>query len=257
MKRLLHVSWISQEISMSTDRKDLDVNDVKVEVLRKAIKNLHIGVYPPDGHVRLAAPLRLSDEAIRLAVIARLGWIRRQQEAFAGQERQSKREMVTGESHYFAGRRYRLNVVEQTGRNGLYLRNASILELVVPRGANREVRERILERWYRQQLRQHVMPLLEKWQPVIGVTVKEVFIKRMKTLWGSCNSEAGRLWLNLELMKKPPMCLEYILVHEMTHLLERRHNRRFHELIDSFLPNWQLLRKELNRTPLSHANWQY
>lgn len=242
---------------MSIDSSRLIVGDLTVEVVRKAIKNLHLGVYPPDGHVRIAAPLHLGDEAVRLAIIARLGWIRRQQEEFARQERQSQREMVAGESHYFVGRRYRLDVIERRGRTGVRLSNATTLELVAPPGANRETRERILEHWYRQQLRQRIALLLKKWQPVIGVIVNEVRIKKMKTLWGSCNIEAGRIWLNLELIKKPPMCLGYIFVHEMVHLLERRHNERFQALMDRFLSNWRLLHDELNRAPLVHANWRY
>ena len=242
---------------MSIDSSLLIVGDLTVEVVRKAIKNLHLGVYPPDGRVRIAAPLHLGDEAVRLAVITRLGWIRRRQQAFARQERQSQREMVTGESHYFAGRRYRLDVIEQSGRSGVRLSNATTLELNVPPGADREACEHILERWYRRRLRQQIAPLLEKWQPITGVIVNEVRIKKMKTLWGSCNIKAGRIWLNLELIKKPPMCLEYILVHEMVHLLERCHNERFHTSMDRFLPTWPLLREELNRAPLAHADWRY
>ncbi len=242
---------------MSTKRNLLVIQGLKVEVTRKNIKNLHLGVYPPDGHVRVSAPLHLDDETIRLAVISRLGWIHRHQQQFARQERQSKREMVSGESHYFAGRRYRLDVIVQPGRPRVRLRNSTTLELIVPPNTDRDARERLLERWYRAQLRQRIPPLLEKWQPVIGVQVNEVRIKKMKTLWGSCNIEARRIWLNLELIKKPPQCLEYILVHEMVHLLERHHNDRFRDLMDQFLPHWRLLRDELNRAPLAHADWRY
>jgi len=242
---------------MSIERSILIINGLQVEVVRKAIKNLHLGVYPPDGHVRVAAPLYLGDEALRMMVITRLGWIRRQQDAFANQDRQSQRDIVSGESHYFAGRRYRLDVIERHGRPKMCVRNSSTLEMTAPPGSERYVRERILERWYRQQLREAIPPLLEKWQPIIGVRVNEVHIKKMKTLWGSCNIEAGRIWLNLELIKKPPMCLEYILVHEMVHLLERHHSERFQTLMDHFLPSWQLLQTEINRFPLSHADWQY
>ncbi len=165
--------------------------------------------------------------------------------------------MVSGESHYFAGRRYRLDVVTRPGRAAMRLRNNTTIELAVPPDADREARERILERWYRAQLRQRIPPLLEKWQPVIGVQVNEVRIKKMKTLWGSCNIKARRIWLNLELMKKSPQCLEYILVHEMVHLLERHHNERFQQFMDHFLPDWRMRRDELNRAPLGHAEWRY
>lgn len=242
---------------MSTERSVLVIQGLEIEVLRKKIKNLHLGVYPPDGHVRVSAPRHLDDEAIRLAVISRLGWIRRHQQRFAEQARQSQREMVSGESHYFAGQRYRLDVVVRPGRPEVRIRNNAFIELAVPPGADRAARERVLERWYRAQLRQCIPPLLEKWQPVIGVSVNEVRVKKMKTRWGSCNSEAGRIWLNLELMKKSPQCLEYVLVHEMVHLLERHHNERFQSFMDRFLPDWCLRRDELNRAPLAYSNWRY
>lgn len=232
------------------------VGDLAVEVVSKAIKNLHLGVYPPDGQVRVAAPLHLDDEAIRLAVISRLPWIRRQQRAFAGQERQSQRELVSGESHWVAGRRYLLEVVEGP-RPGVALLNARTLRLTVRPGSDRATREAVLERWYRARLHAAIPALLAKWQPVIGVTASEVRIKKMKTRWGSCTIEARRLWLNLELAKKPPACLEYIVVHELVHLLERHHNARFLALMDRFLPHWPQRRAELNRAPLAHAEWGY
>ncbi len=242
---------------MSTERSVLVIQGLEIEVTRKDIKNLHLGVYPPGGRVRISAPRHLDDEAVRLAVISRLGWIRRHRQRFADQARQSQREMVSGESHYFAGKRYRLDVVVRPGRPAVRVRNNAFIELAVPPGTDRAARERVLERWYRSHLRQRIPPLLEKWQPVIGMPVNEVRIKKMKTLWGSCNIEARRIWLNLELMKKPPRCLEYILVHEMVHLLERHHNERFQALMERFLPDWRLRRDELNRAPLGHADWAY
>lgn len=242
---------------MTTERATLFIQGLEIEVFRKDIKNLHLGVYPPDGHVRVSAPRHLDDEAIRLAVISRLGWIRRHQEPFARQERQSQREMVGGESHYFAGRRYRLDVILRPGRPSVRLRNNTTLELVAPPQADREARARLLERWYRARLQESLPSLLEKWQPIIGVQVNEVRIKKMKTRWGSCNPAAGRIWLNLELIKKTQRCLEYVLVHEMVHLLERRHNARFQQFMDRFLPDWRLRREELNHAPLPHADWRY
>lgn len=242
---------------MNTETQTIVINDLKVLVVRKDIKHLHIGVYPPEGQVRISAPRNLDNEALRLAVIARLGWIRKQQAGFQNQERQSLREMVSGESHYFAGRRYRLKVLEKAGRSSVRIIGTSFIELTVPPGTDRDTRERILERWYRRQLCRLIPGLLAKWEPIIGVQVKEVRIKKMKTRWGTCNIEAGRIWLNLELMKKPSQCLEYILVHEMVHLLERHHNDRFKEFMDKFLPTWRTLRTELNRAPLAHSNWKY
>jgi len=235
----------------------LDIRGIAVEVVRKDIKNLHVGVYPPSGRVRVAAPLRLDDEAVRLAVISRLGWIRRQQAEFERQERQSRREFVTGESHYFKGRRYRLNVTEHDGRPTLRLLNNRMMELRARPGDNRDTREAVLYQWYRSQLRSQLPPLLAKWEPKVGVTVDDLRIKKMKTRWGSCNIEAKRVWLNLELAKKPVSCLEYIVVHEMVHLRERAHNERFQALMDRLLPQWRLHRDELNRAPLAHADWRY
>ena len=230
---------------------------IPVEVVRKDIKNLHLGVYPPRGRVRVAAPLVVGDEAVRLAVIDKLGWIRRQQAKFAQQPRQSQREMVSGESHYFLGRRYRLRVHEQAGPARVALRGITSLDLFVPPGIDAARREAILNRWYREQLRALVPPMLEKWQAVLGVQVADWGIKRMKTKWGSCNPEARRIWLNLELVKKPVQCIEYIVVHELAHLLERRHDERFAALMDEAMPNWRLRRNELNALPVRHEGWEY
>ena len=242
---------------MTTKRHQIEVRGIPVEVVRKDIKNLHLGVYPPNGRVRVAVPLRLNDEAVRLAVISRLGWIRRQQNDFEQQERQSQREMVTGESHYVQGHRYRLDVIEHNGPASVCLPNNRTLELRVRPGTSRDKREAVLHKWYRKRLREQIPPLIDKWEPKIGVTVSDWGIKRMKTRWGSCNIEARRIWLNLELAKKPASCLEYILVHEMVHFLERHHNERFRELMDRLMPQWRLYRDELKRSPLSHENWQY
>ena len=235
----------------------IDIGGISVEVVRKDIKNLHVGVYPPGGRVRVAAPLRLDDEAVRLAVISRIGWIRRKRLEFEQQDRQSQREFVTGESHYFSGRRYRLKVIAHDGRPGVEVLNNATLELRIRPGDNRDVREAILHRWYRRQLRDQLPPLLAKWEGKIGVKVAEVRIKKMKTRWGSCNVEDRRIWINLELAKKPTMCLAYILVHEMVHLIEPSHNDRFRDLMDAFMPQWRLHRDALNRSPLAHEDWRY
>jgi predicted metal-dependent hydrolase len=241
---------------MATDRQ-IEISGIPVEVVRKDIKNLHLAVYPPHGRVRIAVPLRTSDETVRLAVISRLGWIRRQQNALEKQERQSAREMVTGESHFVQGRRYRLDVIEQDAPASIVLRNGKTLELRVRPGTDREKRHDLLQRWYRQLIRERIPDLLAKWEPIVGVHIASCGIKRMKTRWGTCNIKAKRIWLNLELAKKPPACLEYILVHEMVHLLERHHNDRFSALMDRFVPQWRHHREILNRTPLGHEKWDY
>ena len=239
------------------DRYHIDISGISVEVVRKEIKHFYIGVHPPNGHVRVSAPLHFDEDAIRLAVITRLAWIRKKQAAFAKQERQSEREFVTGESHYFEGRRYRLDVLEQDCPPKVWLPNNTKIALSVRPGSDRNKREAVLHHWYRQHLRAQLPPLLEKWEPKLGVSVNEARIKKMKTFWGSCNVEAKRIWLNLELAKKPNSCLEYVLVHEMVHLLEREHNNRFRALMDRFLPQWRTYQDELNKAPLAHENWEY
>lgn len=240
---------------MSISRQSIEVSGIQVEVVRKPIKNLHLSVHPPDGRVRVSAPSHIDDEAVRLAIVSKLPWIRRHQKTFADQPRQSLREMVSGESHYFLGRRYRLNVIEREGPNRISLNGASELTMQLRPSTDRYKRQQLLNDWYRQHMKELLPDLLAKWQPIIGVQVADWGIKKMKTRWGSCNTKEHRVWLNLELAKKPLHCLEYVLVHEMVHLLERQHTDRFKTLMDDFLPQWRLYREELNQTPLAHEEW--
>jgi predicted metal-dependent hydrolase len=242
---------------MTTSPRILKVSGVEVAVVRKKIKNLHLGVYPPDGRVRVAAPLAVSDAAVRVAVIGKLRWIRRQQAAFQRQPRESRREMVRGESHYFLGQRYRLKIVETKGRCDVLMRTNGIMELNVRASQTSEQRERVLWRWYRERFNDLVPPLLEKWQSKLGVNLTTWGVKKMKTKWGSCNAQARRIWLNRELAKKPPECLEYLVVHELLHLLVRHHDERFFALLEQHLPKWRTTRKLLNAAPLGHAQWDY
>ncbi len=244
-------------MNTKTENYHIEIRGLSIEVIRKDIKHFYISVHPPNGHVRVSAPLRLDDDAIRMAIISRLGWIRRKQTAFMKQERQSEREYVSGESHYLAGKRYRLKVTEQDRRPAVCLLNNTRIGLVVRPGTDRDKREAVLYEWYREHLRTQLPPLIAKWEQKMGLSVNEVRIKKMKTLWGSCNIEAKRIWLNLELAKKPKSCLVYVLVHEMVHLLERHHNDRFRELMDHFLPQWRTYRDILNRAPLAHEDWGY
>jgi predicted metal-dependent hydrolase len=233
---------------------DIRVGGLSVTVARKVIKNLHLGVYPPDGRVRVAAPITVSDEAVRLAVIGKLGWIRRQQARFASQARQSPRELVSGETHFFQGERYRLRVIEEAGP-GRVVRTRSCIELHVRAGTGFEGRQRVLLRWYRDELRRMIPSVVSKWEAAVGVPTADWRIKRMKTRWGACNTEARRIWLNLELVKKPPRCLEYVVLHEILHLVERRHGPRFLALLDRHMPQWRSCRQELNAEPLAHETW--
>ena len=235
----------------------LKVGNLAVEVVRKNIKNLHLAVYPPNGRVRVAVPLRVNNEAVRLAVVSRLGWIRRQQKRLASQDRQSRREFVQRESHYYLGRRYLLNLIIHDGPARVDVNGKPAIDLYVPENANRERREMILQEWYRKELKALIPPLIAKWEPIMGVKVSEWGVRKMKTKWGTCNIEERRIWLNLELVKKPIQCIEYIVVHEMVHLLERHHNEVFNAHMTKLLPHWRSLRAKLNGFPLRHENWEY
>jgi predicted metal-dependent hydrolase len=242
---------------MSTESSRIRVGGIDVLIVRKDIRNLHLGVYPPDGRVRVATPLRLGDEAVRLAVISKLSWIRTQRARFGEQPRQSRREMAEGESHFYFGRRYRLRVVPDAGRVSIRIAASGMLELHAPGAISRERLLELLNRWYRSELRKRALPLIAMWEERLEVRLSFVGVKAMKTKWASCNPDSGRIWLNLELAKKAFECLEYIVVHELIHLIERRHGDQFVALMDRHLPNWRHLRKLLNAAPLGHANWSY
>lgn len=234
----------------------IDLGDMRVEVVRKEIKNLHLSVLPPQGKVRVAAPRHMNLDTIRVFVISKLAWIRAQQRKMLAQERETPREYLDRESHYVWGRRYLLKRVEKETAPAIELRHRRLVLQVRP-GAGEARSQEILEAWYREQIRAAVPELIARWEPVMGVKVGRVFVQRMKTKWGSCNPSSGAIRLNTELAKKPPECLEYIVVHEMAHLLEPTHNVRFASLMDLFMPHWQHVRDELNRLPVRHENWAY
>lgn len=239
---------------MSTTSAYLTIGGIDVDVVYKGIKNLHIGVYPPMGRVRVAAPELLDDDQVRLAVVNRLPWIKRQREQLQAAQRQTRREMVTGESHYIWGSRLRLKVIERPGRAHTEIDGDRLL-LYSVEGTSTDGRRVLLDRWYRDQLRQAVPDLIAKWERKMRVKVPKWSIRRMKTKWGSCNRETGHIWFNVELAKKHPDCLEYLVVHEMTHLLERGHGERFTKLMDKNLPDWRARRDRLNQAPLGHEQW--
>lgn len=234
----------------------LHIGRIEMQLNRKAIKHLHVSVLPPDGRVRVSAPESMTDTAIRMAVISRMPWIKRQIRDFQDQPRQSPREMVTGESHYLWGRNYRLNVEEGFSRHEVRVGGGRI-QLYVKTGTTADSRARLLTEYYRQVLKLRIADLLKYWQTRIDLRPEAWGVMRMKTRWGSCNTERKRILLNLELAKKPPECLEYILVHELVHLLERNHNERFRSLMDRYLPDWRERRDLLNRMPLAHDLWAY
>lgn len=239
---------------MSTANAYLTVRGIDIDVIYKDIKNLHIGVYPPLGRVRVAAPERLDDAQVRLAVIQRLPWIKQQREQLKSVTRETKREMVTGESQYVWGLRRRLKVVERPGRTHFEV-DGDRLVLYTPNTSTAEQRRAALDQWHRQQLREAMPTVIETWQQKLEVSVPKWTIRRMKTKWASCNRETRHLWFNVELAKKNPDCLEYIVVHEMTHYFERNHGERFTKLMDKHLPDWRSRRDQLNRSPLVDEDW--
>ena len=239
---------------MSIERHNLVVGEIDVEVVRKPIKNLHLGVYPPSGRVRVAAPPSVNDEAIRLAVVTRMGWIKRQKNKFEQQARQSERNYLSGETHFHFGTGYRLRLIRKTGGATVRIRGDRI-ELAVPPEADRDFRERAFQRWQREKLRERLEPLVDRWSKALKVARPESRIKRMRTKWGSCNPDAGRIWINLEMAKKPLDCLDYLVCHEMVHLIERTHGDRFIALLDRHMPRWRVLRDELNEKPLGPEKW--
>ena len=246
-----------EDAAAAVETSTLEVGGLTVDVVRKDIKNVHLSVYPPDGQVRLAVPLHIDDDAARLAVIDRLGWIRRQQKDLDEQPRQSKREMVTGESHYVWGTRCLLNLVRHTGPNRVHKSGPKRLDLYCRPSADAERRREILNTWYRDQVKARMPNLVDEWTAAMDVDLSDWGVKQMKTKWGSCSTDARRIWVNTELAKKPIQCLEYIVVHELAHLIERHHNDRFRAVLDRHLSNWRHMRDQLNAAPLAHEDWTY
>jgi len=234
----------------------LKLGDIAVDVALKDIKNVHLSVYPPDGKVRISAPERMSLGTIRVFAISKLGWIKQQQKKIREQERETPREYLDRESHYVWGKRYLLKVIEEDTPPAIELKHSRMYLHIRP-GARGEMMQAIVAQWYRKQIKAVVPDLITKWEPIMGVKVGRVFVQHMKTKWGSCNPDNHSIRLNTELAKKPCECFEYIVVHEMVHLLEPTHNDRFIALMEHFMPKWQLYRRQLNRLPVSHDDWDY
>ena len=234
----------------------LDLGGIPVEVVRKDIKNVHLSVYPPTGAVRISAPLRMNLDTIRVFAISKLAWIRQQQKQIAAQERETPREFLERESHYVWGRRYLLKLIENDAPPQTELKHRQLVLQIRP-GTSQEKRQALLEDWYRTQLKTALPPLIAQWEPLMHVKVRRFFVRRMKTRWGSCNPKSGAIRLNTDLARKPRECLEYIVVHEMAHLLEPTHNSRFTSLMDLFIPAWRSQREALNRLPVRHEHWEY
>ncbi len=234
----------------------IDLGEIAVEVVKKDIKNIHLRVYPPTGKVRISAPLRMNAETIRIFVISKLGWIKKQQKKLREQQRETPREYLDRESHYVWGKRYLLQVVEVHAAPAVELKHNKMLLRVRP-GTSQDKKQTIVDEWYRARIKKAVPSLIAKWEPLMGVKVDRLFVRKMKTKWGSCTPHSKSIRLNTNLAKKPPECLEYVVVHEMVHLLVPGHGDRFTALMDRYLPSWRLVGQTLNGAPLAHTSWAY
>src|SRR5574337_1683058 len=217
----------------------LQLGSIEVLVVRKPIKNLHLSVLPPTGRVRVTAPENMKDDAVRTFISTRLPWIKRQQRKFAGQERQTKRNYVSGESHYFFGKRYRLELLYKPEAPSIILKSKNRIILQVRPKSSAAKRRDVITEWYREQLYPVAEDLITKWQNKIGVKVSGWNIKQMKTRWGTCNHKTAHVLINLELAKKPIPCIEYVVVHELLHIMEKKHDERFVALMTKCLPKWR------------------
>ena len=235
----------------------LQLGSIEALVIRKPIKNLHLSVLPPAGRVRITAPKSMKDNAIRTLISTRLPWIKRQQEKFTKQERQTKRDYTSGESHYFFGKRYRLELINENTVPTVFLKNKSKIILQTRHNSSVNKRREIMTEWYREQLRPIAEELITKWQEEIGVQTNFWGIRQMKTRWGTCNYKDVRILINLELAKKPISCIEYVIVHELLHLVEKKHSDKFITLMTKYIPKWKSIKNELNSFILSHEKWNY
>lgn len=235
---------------MNIEQNQIQVLDLTIDVVKKDIKNMHLAVYPPTGRIRIASPKHLKDEAIRLFAIGKIRWIKKHQKSFYEQLREPEREYITGESHYFDGKRYLLKVIERTGKHEIKIANKKYLELYVNPNTRITAKEKVFNEWYREHLKDIAPKIINDWSNKLKVHCEDWNVKLMRTKWGSCNTEKKKIILNLELAKKPRHCLEYVVVHELTHLLERNHNDAFKKHLDKYMPNWRAYKRELNNLPI-------
>jgi predicted metal-dependent hydrolase len=230
------------------------IGEIVIDLTRKDVKHVHLSVHPPQGRVTLVAPRKTRLDVARAYAVSRLAWIRNQQTKLREQARETPRMFVERESHYLWGRRYLLTVVERDGKPSVTYDHRRITLAVRP-GSDRAKREAVMNQWQRSLLHEIVPSLIRKWEPKLGVSVEAYFLQRMKTKWGSCNHKAGHIRLNTELVKKPKDLIEYVVVHEMVHLVEPTHSERFVTFISKHLPTWREARAELNELPLGAEVW--
>ena len=234
-------------------KSEIIISDFNITVFKKDIKNLHLNVLPPDGKVSVSAPKRMDDLSVRVFIISKLPWIKKHVNRFKEQPRETTREYVSWESHYFKGERYLLNVIEYGGKPHIAINNKKYIDFYVKRDADLKEKKKVFLLWQREELTKELSGIFIKWQEIMGVSAKEWRIKQMKTKWGTCNIKAKRIWINLELVKKPVHCIEYIVVHELAHLIEKNHSKRFSAVMDKFIPQWRSYKKELNGSFLPHS----
>jgi predicted metal-dependent hydrolase len=227
------------------DMQQLRLENIIIDVERKKIKHIYLTVSPPEGRVHISAPLRMSMGDIQVYTLSKLNWIKKQQARFGSQAGKSPKEFLNNESHYYNGKCYLLEVIEVSAPPKVELSQNTLILSVRP-DTPTEKRQSIMDKWYRVQLKTALPALIEKWEKALHVQVNEFGVRKMRTRWGTCNRAAKRIWLNLELAQKSPECLEYIVVHEMVHLLERKHNKRFTAFMNEYLPDWRHYKDELN-----------
>ena len=252
MKKYVQYLRSSKSQKMATKLK---ISNLEVEIVRRDIKNIHLGVYPPDGRIRISIPFSTSDETLRVFLITKSAWIKKQQEKFSKQERQTKREYVSGESHYVLGKRYQLTVKETNEKPKIQIIKKTKIELFVKPKTTISQKQKMFEKFYRNELKELIPKLIKKWENKVKVKVKEVKIKKMKTKWGTCNNKDKRIWLNLELAKQSVHCIDYVFVHELVHLKERKHNEQFFHILNQAYPQWRQSKEELNHGILSYFEW--
>jgi hypothetical protein len=236
--------------------KQINLGNISLDVIQKDIKNIHLSVYPPTGRVRISAPKYMNLDTIRVFAISKLDWIKEHQKKMVDQERELPREYLNRESHYVWGKRYLLQIIEKEAPPQVELKHNKMILQVRP-GADKSKMQQVIHNMYRKKLKDTIPAIISKWERFMDVQVEKFIVRRMKTRWGSCIPQKNTIMINLELGKKPSECLEYIVVHEMTHLLEPTHNQHFKILIEQFMPKWKFYRDELNRLPVSHQNWHY
>lgn len=232
----------------------IEIGELLIEVTRKGVKNIHLSVHPPDGRVTLVAPSATRLDVARAYAITKLGWIHDQQEKLRNQARESPRRFIGRESHFLWGRRYLMIIIEKDEKPSVRLDHRTI-RLTVRPGSTTEKKAEVIHDWHKSLLHGVVPTMIKKWEAKLGVKASRYFLQRMKTKWGGCSPESGTIRLNTELAKKPKDLLEYVIVHELMHLLEPRHSERFFELMSHHYPAWPEARKELNELPLSAESW--